>query len=80
MDEEGSQRGSPAITFIVSAVVCRKADHRRDVALIPERVLRLEPASATSGAEAFAVLRRHRPGLILIAVNLPDIDGVEVVR
>ena len=35
---------------------------------------------ATSGVEALGVLRKCRPDLILMDMNLPDIDGVEVTR
>ena len=34
----------------------------------------------SSGAEALTMLHKHRPDLILMDVNLPDIDGVEVTR
>jgi CheY-like chemotaxis protein len=40
----------------------------------------LELAFATSAIEALAALRRSRPDLILMDVNLPDIDGVEATR
>jgi CheY-like chemotaxis protein len=40
----------------------------------------LELAFATSGIEALATLRRRRPDLVLMDVNLPDIDGVEATR
>jgi class 3 adenylate cyclase len=33
---------------------------------------------ATSGAEALDAVRRHRPNLVLLDVQLPDIDGFEV--
>jgi CheY-like chemotaxis protein len=40
----------------------------------------LELAFATSAIAALAALRRSRPDLILMDVNLPDIDGVEATR
>lgn len=41
---------------------------------------KLELIFATSGTEALATLRRRRPDIVLMDVNLPDIDGVEVTR
>jgi CheY-like chemotaxis protein len=35
---------------------------------------------ATTGVEALATLRRHRPDLILMDVDLPDLDGLEATR
>jgi len=40
----------------------------------------IEPVCAASGAEAIAILRKCRPDLVLMDINLPDIDGVEVTR
>lgn len=40
----------------------------------------IEPVFAASGAEAIAILRKCRPDLVLMDINLPDIDGVEVTR
>jgi two-component system OmpR family response regulator len=35
---------------------------------------------AATGAEALAALREHRPDLITLDLNLPDLDGVELCR
>jgi two-component system phosphate regulon response regulator PhoB len=35
---------------------------------------------ATNGAGALERARRHHPALVLLDVNLPDIDGIEVLR
>lgn len=35
---------------------------------------------ATTGLEALAMLRKRRPELVLMDVNLPDISGIEVTR
>lgn len=40
----------------------------------------IEPVFAASGAEAIAILRKIQPDLVLMDINLPDIDGVEVTR
>ena len=40
----------------------------------------LELVFATSGTEALATLRKRKPDLILMDVDLPDIDGIEVTR
>ena len=35
---------------------------------------------AKTGCEAVELVRRHRPQVVLLDVQLPDIDGVEVLR
>lgn len=40
----------------------------------------LELVFARSAAEAFYVVRKHRPDLILMDIGLPDVDGIEVTR
>lgn len=37
-------------------------------------------AFASSGAEALGTLRRRRPDLVLMDIDLPDIDGIEATR
>jgi CheY-like chemotaxis protein len=42
--------------------------------------MKLELIFATSGAEALGALRKRRPDLVLMDLELPDISGVEVTR
>ncbi|MFH2202471.1 MAG: response regulator [Elusimicrobiota bacterium] len=37
-------------------------------------------AIASSGAEALEIIRRQPPDLILLDINMPGIDGLEVLR
>lgn len=37
-------------------------------------------ASASSGAEALALIAHHNPAVVLLDVNMPDMDGYEVCR
>jgi DNA-binding response OmpR family regulator len=36
--------------------------------------------TATSGTQALAALAQHQPGLVFLDINLPDIDGIELLR
>lgn len=40
----------------------------------------LDPVMASSGMEALALARKCRPDLVLMDINLPDIDGIDVMR
>lgn len=42
--------------------------------------MNIELVFTKSGTEALATLRKRRPDLILMDVNLPDINGVEITR
>jgi two-component system cell cycle response regulator DivK len=35
---------------------------------------------ATTGARALELAQKHAPGVVLLDVQLPDVDGVEVLR
>lgn len=58
-------------------------DNPADERLIREAFRAADPnvsiIAANSGAEALALLRRERPSLILLDLNLPAVDGREVL-
>lgn len=50
---------------------------------IQSKILReehYEVVTAASGAEALKILRKLRPNLILIDIELPDLSGIEIVK
>jgi CheY-like chemotaxis protein len=57
-------------------------DDQRDAACLLTRVLRLrgqESVVVQSGAEALAVLEETHPSLVVLDVNMPVMDGIEVL-
>jgi DNA-binding response OmpR family regulator len=39
-----------------------------------------EPATASNGAEALALVREHRPDLLIVDALMPNMDGYDVCR
>jgi DNA-binding NarL/FixJ family response regulator len=39
----------------------------------------IEVVAATSGAGAFDAVREHRPGVVLVDIRMPDVDGLTVL-
>lgn len=58
-------------------------DDQKDVGTGLERLLRYaghEAVSVTGGSEALAMLHVRKPSLMILDVNMPDMDGLEVLR
>jgi DNA-binding response OmpR family regulator len=58
-------------------------DDQKDVGTALERLLRYaghESVSVTGGAEALAMLHIRKPSLLVLDVNMPDMDGLTVLR
>jgi two-component system KDP operon response regulator KdpE len=47
--------------------------------MINLRARKYEARSATSGTEALLLAAKHPPGLVLLDLGLPDMDGIEVI-
>lgn len=58
-------------------------DDQKDVGTALERLLRYaghEAVSVTGGAEALAMLHVRKPSLLVLDVNMPELDGLTVLR
>jgi CheY-like chemotaxis protein len=53
---------------------------RRLIATTLEDVAQFELLEACDGNEALALAERHRPQIVLLDVDIPGIDGIEVCR
>jgi two-component system response regulator PrrA len=58
-------------------------DDQKDIGTGLERLLRYaghEAVSVTGGAEALAMLHVRKPALVVLDVNMPEMDGLTVLR
>src|SRR5688572_982583 len=58
-------------------------DDQKDMGTALERLLRyagLEAVSVTGGAEALAMLHVRKPTLLVLDVNMPEMDGLTVLK
>jgi len=58
-------------------------DDQKDTGTALERLLRYaghEAVSVTGGAEAIAMLHVRKPSLLVLDVNMPDMDGLTILR
>ena len=58
-------------------------DDQKDTGTALERLLRYaghESVSVTGGAEALAMLHVRKPALLILDVNMPEMDGLTVLR
>ena len=58
-------------------------DDQKDTGTALERLLRYaghESVSVTGGAEAIAMLHVRKPSLLVLDVNMPDMDGLTILR
>ena len=53
---------------------------RRLITTTLEHVAQFELLEACDGNEALALAERHRPQIVLLDVDIPGIDGIEVCR
>ncbi|HKM91003.1 MAG TPA: ATP-binding protein [Candidatus Acidoferrales bacterium] len=71
----GDTSGAPRLVLVI--------DNDEDVTRILSYIFETQGHQvicAHSGGEAIALARRHRPDLITLDLNLPDLDGFEVLR
>ena len=69
-----SQSIRPIVMIVDSDIVDRSAV----VQMLEQEAV--DVIAVSTGAEMLATLRRLRPNLVLMDINLPDIDGIEATR
>lgn len=77
-----SARALQSLTRRVRPVVLVVDDDEYQLKLLAQLLAeaKVELVFAASGSAAVAILRKCRPDLVLMDINLPDIDGVQVTR
>jgi len=81
-DEAASSERTPARTGTRPGVVLYVEDNPVNLKLVEQLIARrpeLELLSAATGYLGLELARAHRPDLILMDINLPDISGIEVL-
>lgn len=68
------QQARPAVLVVDDDVF----QHRLLAQMLADADIELQ--FSTSAAEAFAVLRKRRPDVILMDIDLPDMNGIDVMR
>lgn len=77
-----SARALQSLADKVKPVVLMVDDDEFQAHLVAQMVAdaKMELIPAASGTEALAVLRKRRPDVVLMDIDLPDLNGVEVTR
>ena len=69
--------------FCPKALLILIVDDQKDAGTALERLLRFaghEAASVTGGAEALSMLHVRKPSLLVLDVNMPEMDGLTVLK
>jgi two-component system chemotaxis response regulator CheY len=71
----------PSMAFALNALVVDDDDHVRTFLIVLLRkVVSGTVFEARNGVEALEITEQKRPGLILLDVNMPTMDGLEALR